>query len=326
MDKSQNLLFTGRFSNNSPSFIIKTDTQLNVLLSNEYSHSQDDVVISRIRQFSNKDYLLGGLIATWTTTNDIFGALIRIDSLGQIKSSRLYSFTSWYGLQIRQININSADEVFASSGTIGTLINPTFITIIKTDINGDTIQTHDYRGSWPYDFVLAKDENPVFLMQPYQYSFGYNSILLKTDFNGFYSCNELNEVLNVIQDSLFTTNAFSLITLNDSIFPLSPVVSDSIFNLYEMDYCLYTSINDIPSGSLRELKIFPNPFSDNLNITTNDEELLEVNLYDILSRSVLQQKFTSSISLNTFQLAKGIYIYEVRNKNGVIKAGKVVKQ
>ena len=93
-----------------------------------------------------------------------------------------------------------------------------------------------------------------------------------------------------------------------------------------MDYCLYTSINDVPSCSLKELKIFPNPFSDNLNITINDEELSEVNLYDVLSRNVLQQKFTSSISLNTFQLEKGIYIYEVRNKNGVIKTGKVVKQ
>ena len=38
-----------------------------------------------------------------------------------------------------------------------------------------------------------------------------------------------------------------------------------------------------------------------------------------------QKEFINSISINTEQLAKGIYLYEVRNKNGVIKKGKVVK-
>ena len=47
--------------------------------------------------------------------------------------------------------------------------------------------------------------------------------------------------------------------------------------------------------------------------------------HDIASRKLLQQKFTNAVSLNTEQLAKGVYLYEVRNKNGVIKKGKVVK-
>jgi hypothetical protein len=40
----------------------------------------------------------------------------------------------------------------------------------------------------------------------------------------------------------------------------------------------------------------------------------------------LQQTFTNSISLNTESFSKGVYLYEVRNKNGVIKNGKLVKE
>ena len=69
----------------------------------------------------------------------------------------------------------------------------------------------------------------------------------------------------------------------------------------------------------------PNPFSSNLIVESSDNQQLEIILYDILSRKLLQQQFTNSISINTELLAKGIYIYKVRNKMGVIKNGKVVK-
>lgn len=75
-----------------------------------------------------------------------------------------------------------------------------------------------------------------------------------------------------------------------------------------------------------ESALFPNPFSDKLNIRTGNSELSEIVIYDIASRQLLQKKFINMVSLNTGQLAKGIYIYEVRNKNVVIKNGKVVKE
>ncbi len=80
-----------------------------------------------------------------------------------------------------------------------------------------------------------------------------------------------------------------------------------------------------PSLIEHSLTLYPNPFNDKLNILTNENGSFEFILYDILSRKILQQVFTNSITLNTEQLAKGIYIYEVRNKNEVIRSGKVVK-
>jgi hypothetical protein len=74
-----------------------------------------------------------------------------------------------------------------------------------------------------------------------------------------------------------------------------------------------------------EANIFPNPVIDKLNITNRTNEVSEIILYDIASRKLLQEKFTNSTSINSEQLAEGIYLYEVRNKNGVIKKGKIVK-
>src|SRR6185436_1407511 len=65
----------------------------------------------------------------------------------------------------------------------------------------------------------------------------------------------------------------------------------------------------------------PNPFKDKLNITVNGNECVEVNLYDITAKKIFHQSFVNSISINTSQLAIGVYIYEVRNKNSVIKKG-----
>lgn len=75
-----------------------------------------------------------------------------------------------------------------------------------------------------------------------------------------------------------------------------------------------------------EIKLYPNPFNDNITIKIKSHELSEIILYDITSRKILQQQFTNSVSLSTEQLAKGLYLYEVRNKDGSCKKGKVVKE
>lgn len=80
------------------------------------------------------------------------------------------------------------------------------------------------------------------------------------------------------------------------------------------------------NGITPELLLFPVPFSERLNITSNTNSSSEIILYDISSRKLFQQIFLNSTTLNTSQLAKGIYIYEVRNQEGIIKTGKVTKE
>jgi hypothetical protein len=74
------------------------------------------------------------------------------------------------------------------------------------------------------------------------------------------------------------------------------------------------------------LSLYPNPFNDKLNILSNTNGNFELILYDLLSQKIVQRQFTNSMTLSTEELAKGVYIYEVRNKKGVIQNGKVVKE
>lgn len=87
---------------------------------------------------------------------------------------------------------------------------------------------------------------------------------------------------------------------------------------------LASQIND--AGNELAVSISPNPFSDLLTIHLNNHIQTELILYDLALRRIFQQTFVSHISLNTEQLAKGAYIYEVQVKNGFFKKGIVVKE
>ncbi|HLG33421.1 MAG TPA: T9SS type A sorting domain-containing protein [Bacteroidia bacterium] len=113
-------------------------------------------------------------------------------------------------------------------------------------------------------------------------------------------------------------------------------IADSVFNgwshYYVENICLSTDsmtcnsevgINEVENRE--QSLLFPNPFTDEINISLKRNELIEVTLFDITSRKILQKKFIKSVSINTEQLAKGIYIYQVRNEKGIIKNGKIIK-
>lgn len=86
------------------------------------------------------------------------------------------------------------------------------------------------------------------------------------------------------------------------------------------------STSGLNTNNNSTFNIFPNPITDKLTINTDNIELSEIILYDFSSRKLLQQTFTNTTTINTEQLANGMYLYEVRNRNGIIKNGKVIKQ
>lgn len=102
------------------------------------------------------------------------------------------------------------------------------------------------------------------------------------------------------QPMLLSATAYGTIQINNNV---------SIYNVY----------------SNISVSVFPNPLTNKLNIISNSDEKIEVVLSDIAGRIVHQEAFSSSLSMNTEQLAKGTYLYELRNKNGIVKIGKVVK-
>lgn len=88
---------------------------------------------------------------------------------------------------------------------------------------------------------------------------------------------------------------------------------------------VFTDINSYMDNEYAII-IYPNPITTEFNIKINNNEVNEIILYDLSSRKLLFQSFVNTTTINTEYLAKGMYFYEVRNKNRVIKSGKVVKQ
>ena len=62
-----------------------------------------------------------------------------------------------------------------------------------------------------------------------------------------------------------------------------------------------------------------------MNIQGTVNEDYEIMVDDISCRIILKYKFVNNCSLNTETLGSGSYFYEVRNKNALIKKGKLVK-
>ena len=89
---------------------------------------------------------------------------------------------------------------------------------------------------------------------------------------------------------------------------------------------LTTCVTGISEVKQETVKVFPNPVSDKFTIQLSNNEPTEIILYDVMSRKLSQQHFTNSVSVNTEGFSKGIYFYEVRNRNGEVDVGKIIKE
>ena len=71
------------------------------------------------------------------------------------------------------------------------------------------------------------------------------------------------------------------------------------------------------------LKIYPNPTTDILNLDLQEEATLSV--FDISGKQLLTQKANGNTQLNLSAFAKGIYVLKIVNDNTETKTLKIVK-
>jgi heat shock protein HslJ len=75
--------------------------------------------------------------------------------------------------------------------------------------------------------------------------------------------------------------------------------------------------------SLAVLKIYPNPVSDQLFISNRNSKDLDIVIYDILGKQVLQKKSIEQ-SVDVSNLLDGIYFLEINSDNGM-RIEKIIK-
>ena len=73
------------------------------------------------------------------------------------------------------------------------------------------------------------------------------------------------------------------------------------------------------------VKIYPNPFTESISVQAN-EKTLEFILYDISLKKVAYMQVIGNATLSLNHLDKGIYLYELRQGDEVLRKGKMIKQ
>lgn len=105
-----------------------------------------------------------------------------------------------------------------------------------------------------------------------------------------------------------------------------PTSSGTIFQL---DSCYTSEVNCLPTGMPETFPdsrvLYPNPFAGNLEIHIGENENIQVTLYDISMRKVMEKTFMNSVLLSTEELKSGIYFCMIRNDSGIIYREKLVK-
>ena len=300
VDKTENNWDTSLFT---PDYwVLKLDSSGNIQWQNTIGGNDIDRLYS-ISQTSDRGYILGGIsfsdssgdktennLDTVLNTYDYW--IIKLDSSGNIQ---------WQNT----IGGNSDDWLFSISQTFdGGYVCGGWS---NSNISGD--KTENSQGGRDY-WVVKLDSSGNIL---WQNSFGGNNTdelhSMSQISDGGYICGGWSKS-NISGDKTENNWDPTLVSYDYWIVKLYPDTITGIPNL---------------QSSTFNFQFFPNPFTNNLNVEANNNELSEITLYDITSRKLLQQKFINSVSLNTEQLTKGIYIYEVRNKDGSCKKGKVVK-
>ncbi|HLG33831.1 MAG TPA: T9SS type A sorting domain-containing protein [Bacteroidia bacterium] len=90
--------------------------------------------------------------------------------------------------------------------------------------------------------------------------------------------------------------------------------------------CLTETITTSVEGNGNvSVKVSGNVVTDEFSITSAHGDMCEIILYDMHAAKVMQREFTGSLTMNTSQLQRGIYFYELRRNNSVIKKDKLIK-
>ena len=221
----------------------------------------------------------------------------------------------------------------------GTIMNTQYLNkgVVFSGFNGSTDPTIWDYGTGSYGRVLISDNwfNPLRINFVDSSNSSQYRLAQRIEFDNPIAVTEVDFISVDVYDSMNTviyhylsaspehvvinlaTPSAAYLTLDDS--AGTAYVVDNI----QVDFGNTTSINEMAANNF---SVYPNPFSDQLTFAETGNSESEIILYDILSKEILKQFFTNKFTVQTNQLGKGIYFYEIRSRNGEVKRGKVMRR
>ncbi len=123
-------------------------------------------------------------------------------------------------------------------------------------------------------------------------------------------------------------------TITTFVFPNTTVLKGITYALSEIDtnatssaqieLCNTSGIETLHSD--KSYVISPNPFTSELRIHCKSNEQLALSIYNNLGHKIICREISPSDLIDTVNLAKGLYFYELRDDKGILSSGKLVKE
>lgn len=87
-----------------------------------------------------------------------------------------------------------------------------------------------------------------------------------------------------------------------------------------------TSVNEINKLDDNNFVCFPVPANNELNITAKNGELYSCTLFDVFGKKIMSTNLSNQISINTGELASGVYLLNIQDANGNSTTKKITIQ
>lgn len=91
-------------------------------------------------------------------------------------------------------------------------------------------------------------------------------------------------------------------------------------------FCRYNSATGINKmEKINDVLVYPNPSNGMFNVEVEDFINTSIVIFNSLGEKITEEKLNSnSTSINISSCSKGIYFYQLKNANGIVKSGRVV--
>ena len=301
--------------------LVKTDPFGDILWTKTFGGVNHDIAYA-IKQTLDGGYIIAGQTRSFGAgLDDVF--ITKTDILGNPIWTKTYGGTNYD--RGRSIELTQDGGYIVAGYTNSFGYNSFNYYLFKTNENGDLLWAKSY-GSSLSDAAscVIKSGDGGYIVSGSSNGFDtYGIYLVKTDTNGNSGCNENNTNTIVTSQNSLLSN-LNIYTYSGCSISIPTMDTGSLGSDSTLCYTFGTVENDFLSN---EISIFPNPFSLEASIKTNDSyKNATLTLYNSFGQQVKQIKNISgsTITLLRGNLSSGLYIIRLTQDNKTYIIDKIV--